>query len=165
MINLSLLSMFSVGFAQHLISYVASNPTFECRLEDDYDQFQQCPEIDACLLLAQNSTDARMRFEYYNWAQQAGLGCGREQTRSLAQTYYLSATVTSLFFLVFGSDIFGRKVAFAAIFIVSIAGIVAALLIDNFSVRVTCLGMAMSCIPSYSSMYTIYFSEIMRSFV
>lgn len=162
-IRLAMFGMFAVGFAQNLISYTAIDPTYMCSLPEKPEEFQQCTERIACPLINQNSTRARMNFEFHSWTQESNLGCGTEHYRDLAKTYYLVGSGSFLFLLMLGTDVFGRKIGFLAVFIVSLVAMVISLTVSNYTFRVAALGISMTCIPAYSAMYTIYFTEILRS--
>lgn len=162
MVRLAMVSMFAVGFSLHLISYAATDPTFECQLEGPGGEFIQCFEKEACGLVEERSRKGRAYFEFDNWSKEAGLGCGYLKYRDIAKTYYLIGTVSSLFLLVLASDFCGRKKGFYGIFIVSMLGMALAFAIPDYNIRLVALGIAMTSLPSYSALYTIYFTEILR---
>lgn len=164
MVRLAMMSMFSVGFCLHLISYAAADPTFECQYGDMNSEYLQCFESDACELMEQGSKRGRVKFEYNSWTKQANLGCESTQFRDVAKTYYLIGTAISLFVLLMASDFCGRKKGFYAVFVVSMLGMALAFAIPDYSIRVAALGVAMTCYPSYSALYTIYFTEILRKY-
>lgn len=157
-----MISMFCVGFAIHFISYATADPTFEFQIGGSNSEYTKCFEKEACSFVQNNSKRGRANFEYDNWSKEAGLGCGYSKYRDIVKTYYLIGTVISLFILLLASDLLGRKKAFYAIFIVLTLGIILAFAIPNYGIRVASLGVAMTIFPSYSALYTIYFTEILR---
>ena len=114
-------------------------------------------------MIAQDPTSAKCIFEFDNWTKQARLGCGQDKTRELAKTYYFVASVIAILVLIMTSDYIGRKYSFYAACIVTTAGMIIAISIPNYYIRLIGLGIATASFTTYSSLYTIYFSEYLRT--
>ena len=105
---------------------------------------------------------ARMYFEFENWVESANLACGEEKFRDLAKTYYLVGTLVTLLIILSATDFIGRKRGFYGVFVTICLGMLAAIAVPHYVIRMAALGVAMAAQPLLMSLYTIFFTETMR---
>ena len=154
----SILVLFGSAFVSFSVSFLVSEPGFQCELKDRPGNWVECSEDIAC-----SDSSSRAVPAFYSWTQTYGLTCANRVLRESGKSLCLVVNGLTCFLTLNLADVFGRRFMVLFNSILLMTSLCIAYFSNSFYVKMFFVGVAFGSQGAFTSLFVFLINEVSRT--
>ena len=153
----SILVLFGGAFVSFSVSFLVSEPQFQCELKDRPGMWVECSESIAC-----SDQYSRPSPAFSSWTQTYNLTCENKVMRESGKSMCLMLNGIVCFLTLNLADILGRKFMIVSNSILLMVSLCLAYFSNIYFLKMGLIGVAFGCQGAFSSLFVFMMNEVSR---